>query len=222
MRQTIRLNAADGHTLTAYEAEPQGRGKGAVVVVQEIFEVNGHIRDVCDRFAAEGYAAMAPALFDRIRPHVELGYDEAGIAEGRELAAAIGWDDPVADIRAAAEALRPDGKVGVVGYCWGGSWAWMAACRLDVAAAACYYGRHIVEHLDEPPRCPTILHFGADDPTIPAEAVAKIRAAFPELPVHVYEGAGHGFNCDRRKDFRPEASRIAFERTTDLFARHLR
>lgn len=222
MGEIIRVSASDGHALDAYKAEPQQEPKGGVVVVQEIFGVNGHIRDVCDRFAAEGYVAVAPALFDRVHPHVELDYDEAGIAEGRELATAVGWDDPVADIRAAAEALRPDGRVGVVGYCWGGSWAWMAACRLHIAAAACYYGRHIVEHLDERPRCPVILHFGADDPTIPADVVARIRAAVPELPVHVYAGAGHGFNCDRRKDYRPDASRMALERTLALFARHLR
>lgn len=221
MGKTIRLTAADGHTLDAYKAEPQ-QEKGAIVVVQEVFGVNGHIRDVCDRFAAHGYVAMAPALFDRVRPGVELGYDEAGIAEGRELSTAIGWDDPVTDIRAAAEALRPDRKVGVVGYCWGGSWAWLAACRLNVAAAACYYGRHIVDLMDETPRCPVILHFGADDPTVPAEAVAKIRAGFPEIPIHVYDGAGHGFNCDRRKDFRPEAARMALGLTLALFAQHLR
>ncbi|MBK8907242.1 MAG: dienelactone hydrolase family protein [Rhodospirillales bacterium] len=222
MRKTIRLTAEDGHTLDAYKAEPEGEQKGAVVVVQEVFGVNGHIRDVCDRFAAHGYAAVAPALFDRVRRGVELDYDEAGIAEGRELAAAVGWDDPVTDIRTAAGALRPDGRVGVVGYCWGGSWAWMAACRLDVAAAACYYGRHIVDLLDERPRCPVILHFGADDPTIPAENVAKIRAAFPDIPINVYDGAGHGFNCDRRKDFRPDAARAALDHTLALFAEQLR
>lgn len=222
MGKTIRLTAEDGHTLDAYKAEPEGEQKGAVVVVQEVFGVNGHIRDVCDRFAAHGYAAVAPALFDRVRRGVELDYDQAGIAEGRELATAIGWDDPVTDIRAAAEALRPDGGVGVVGYCWGGSWAWLAACRLDAGAGACYYGRHIVDLMDERPRCPVILHFGADDPTIPAANVAKIRAAFPDIPICVYDGAGHGFNCDRRKDFRPDAARTALDRTLALFAEQLR
>jgi carboxymethylenebutenolidase len=218
----VRLVAADGHSLAAYRADPPAASRGAVVVVQEVFGVNGHIRDVCDGFAAAGYTALAPALFDRIRSGVELDYDEAGIAEGRELAAAIGWDDPVHDIRAAAAGLRPDGRVGAVGYCWGASWTWVAACRLDLACAVCYYGRHIAEHLDETPRCPVMLHFGADDASIPPVNIERVRAAFPALPIHVYAAAGHGFNCDRRNDYRPEAARLAWERTLALFAEHLR
>jgi carboxymethylenebutenolidase len=222
MGETVSLVAADGHRLDAYRALPPAPERGAVVVVQEVFGVNAHIRDVCDGFAAAGYTALAPALFDRVRRGVELDYDEAGIAEGRELAAAIGWDDPVRDIGAAAAAMRPGGRVGAVGYCWGASWTWVAACRLDLACAACYYGRHIAQHLDEKPRCPVILHFGADDASIPPENVARVRAAFPALPVHVYAGAGHGFNCDRRKDFRREAASLARERTLALLEEHLR
>lgn len=218
----IRLTAADGHQFDAYRADPERAAGGRVVVIQEVFGVNSHIRDVCDRFAERGYAAIAPALFDRVRPGVELGYDEAGIAEGRELAAAIGWDRPTADIKAAAEALGPGGTVGAVGYCWGGSWCWVAACRLDLAAAACYYGRHIVELLNEAPRCPSVLHFGAEDPTIPLDNVDTIRRTFPDLPVYVYEGAGHGFNCDRRDQYRPDAAKAALRRTLELFEANLK
>ncbi len=221
MGETIELKAADGHALDAYRAPPAGARKGGVVVVQEIFGVNAHVRSVCDRFAAEGYEALAPALFDRIQRGVELTYDEAGVNEGRELAAAIGWDQPTRDIEAAAQALDPDGRAAVVGYCWGASWVWVAACRLEIACAACYYGRHIPELLDEKPRCPVILHFGAEDASIPMEAVEAIRAAHRAIPIYVYEGAGHGFNCDKRPDFRPDAAALARERTLALFAEHL-
>lgn len=221
MGEWVELTASDGHSLDAYRAAPAGGRKGGVVVVQEIFGVNAHIRSVCDHYAADGYEALAPALFNRIRPCVELNYDAAGVNEGRELAATIGWDHPTRDIEAAALALDADGKAAVVGYCWGASWVWVAACRLDIACAACYYGRHIAELLDEKPRCPVIMHFGADDASIPPESVEAIRAANPHIPIHVYQGAGHGFNCDKRPDFRPETAATALERTLAFFAPHL-
>jgi len=222
MGETIRLTASDGHPFDAYRAGTRGARKGGVVVVQEIFGVNAHIRDVCDRFAADGYEAIAPALFDRVRPGVELGYDEAGIEEGRELATAVGWDGPMLDIWAAATAIQPDGRVGVVGYCWGGTWAWLAGCRLGVGCVAAYYGRLIVDFLAERPRCPMIMHFGAEDATIPLDTVDKIRAACPEVPIHVYEGAGHGFNCDHRAAHHPAAATLALQRTLALFAENLK
>lgn len=222
MGELIRLRAEDGHEFVAFRADPQVPRRGGVVVVQEVFGVNAHIRDVCLRYADFGYAAIAPSLFDRLRPGVELDYDEPGITEGRALVGALGWEAPLLDIWAAAKALRADGKVGVVGYCWGGSVTWLAACRLDVGCASAYYGRHIVEFLDEKPRCPTILHFGAEDALIPPENVEKVRAAHPQLPIHVYAGAGHGFNCDRRADFRDDAAALAQERTLALFAECLR
>lgn len=222
MGEQIRLRASDGSEFTAWRAEPAGPRRGGVVVVQEIFGVNGHIRSVCDGFARNGFAAVAPALFDRLRPGVELGYDEAGVTEGRALVGDLGWDAPFLDIWAAAKALRADGKVGVVGYCWGGSVAWLAGCRLDVGCVSAYYGRHIVEFPGEKPRCPAILHFGAQDPLIPRENVEKVRAAHPEVPLHLYENAGHGFNCDHRPDFRPDAAALALQRTLDLFATNLR
>jgi carboxymethylenebutenolidase len=221
MGESIRLRAEDGHEFQAWRAEPTMPRKGAVVVVQEVFGVNAHVRNVCGRFAELGYSAVAPSLFDRIRPAVELDYDEPGVTKGRELVGELGWSAPMLDIWASAKALRADGKVGAVGYCWGGTIAWLAGCRLDVGCVSAYYGRQIVEFLEEKPRCTAILHFGAEDALIPPENVEKIRAAHPDVPVYVYERAGHGFNCDRRADFRPDASKLALERTLALFAAHL-
>ena len=218
MGERVRLTSEDGNVFSGYRADPAGTSRGSLVVIQEVFGVNEHIRDVCDRFADNGYTALAPALFDRVRPGVELAYDEQGITEGRALVTEVGWDNPIKDVRAAATALRADLRVGVVGYCWGGTITWLAACRLDVACAVAYYGRQIVDFLDERPRCPVMMHFGAEDPLIPGTAVTKIKAAFPDIPVYVYEGAGHGFNCDRRGDFRPEAAALTLERTLAFFA----
>jgi carboxymethylenebutenolidase len=217
MGQSVRLTAEDGHAFSGYRADPGGPSRGSLVVIQEVFGVNEHIRAVCDGFADRGYTALAPALFDRLRPGMELGYDEEGITQGRALVAELGWDRPVIDVRAAATALSPDLKVGVVGYCWGGTVTWLAACRLDVACAVAYYGRQIVDFVDERPRCPVMMHFGAEDALIPQTTVSTIAAAFPEIPLHVYAGAGHGFNCDRRGDHRPEAATLALDRTLAFF-----
>lgn len=220
MGENIRLRAEDGHEFTAFRADPVPPREGAVVVIQEVFGVNAHIRDLCERFAELGYSAIAPALFDRLRPGVELGYDEAGVTEGRALVTDLGWEAPIRDIWATAKALRSDGKVALVGYCWGGTVAWHAGAHLDVACVSAYYGRQIVDFLGEKPQAPTILHFGANDPLIPAETVAKIRAAYSDLPIYEYEGAGHGFNCDRRADYRDRAAELALDRTLALFSEH--
>ena len=217
MGQAIHLTADDGHQFSCYRADPKGPARGGLVVIQEVFGVNEHIRAVCDDFAEKGYTAVAPALFDRIRPEVELAYDEEGIAQGRAFVAEIGWDKPVMDVRAAVAALPAGSGVGVVGYCWGGTVTWLAACRLDVTCAVAYYGRQIVDFLDERLRCPVMMHFGAEDALIPQEAVSRVKNAWPPVPIHVYRGAGHGFNCDQRADFRPEAAALALERTLAFF-----
>ena len=223
MGETIRITAADGHTFGAYRAEASGTPKGALVVVQEIFGVNSHIRDVCDRFAAEGYTCLSPALFDRTKPGVELGYTKETVEEGRDLRANVGWDGPVADVAACIQAQRDAGfaKVGVVGYCWGGSLAFLAACRSGADAAVGYYGGQIIEFVDEQPKSPVILHFGAEDYAIPLDDVKTISDKHPEIPVYVYQGAGHGFSCDQRADFNPEATAQARSRTLEHFAEHL-
>ena len=224
MGQMIELTAADGHRLQAYRADPAGAPRAGVVVIQEIFGVNAHIREVADGYAAQGYAAIAPALFDRVRTGVELGYEEGAIAEGRDLAFSMNPDVPVRDVEAAVEAAAAAGKVGVVGYCWGGSLAFLAACKLDVAAASSYYGGQIVAALErEPelkPAAPVIMHFGEHDAGIPLADVDRIRASFPEVPVHLYD-AGHGFNCDHRGSYDEAACRVARERTLAFFAERL-
>ena len=212
MGDWIQLTADDGHELSAYETDPGDTNRG-LVVIQEIFGVNEHIRDMVDRFAGHGYRAVAPALFDRVRPGVELGYDENGINDGREIRGQVSWDDAVADMKAAVTHLSAHGPVAVVGYCYGGSMAYLASTRLAVAAAVGYYGGQIVQFLDETPGCPLMLHFGETDRAIPLDDVEKIRANFPEVPIHVYEGAGHGFSCDRRGSYHEPSATLALERT---------
>ena len=213
MGETIRLTASDGHEMSAYRADPAAAARGGIVVIQEIFGVNSHIRAVADGFAADGYAVVAPALFDRVEPGVELAYDADGVAAGRGIRGQIAWDDAVRDITAAVAALSGM-TVGVVGYCWGGSLAWLAATRIaGISASIGYYGGQINDFLDETPQCPVMLHFGTEDAGIPMDAVAAIQAAQPEIPVHIYEGAGHGFNCDQRGSYHAAASATARQRT---------
>ena len=220
MGTSITLTAADGHRIGAWLATPSGRERGGVVVIQEIFGVNRHIRAVTDRFAEDGYAALAPALFDRAERNLDVGYDEAGVARGRAVRQRVAYDDAMRDTAAAIAHLQRFGKVGIVGYCWGGNIAWLAACRLSVAAAVGYYGGDIANLLNEVPKAPLMLHFGERDPHIAAEAVARIRAAAPTVPVHTYP-AGHGFNCDERKDYDAASADIARQRTLTFFAQHV-
>jgi carboxymethylenebutenolidase len=216
------LNAADGHSLNAFQSLPDRTPRGAVVVLQEVFGVNDHIRSVTEGFALAGYAAIAPALFDRIEPGIELGYAGDDLARGRDLRNEIGWEAAVTDIAAAVQAVVGWGRVGVVGYCWGGSLAWLAATRITphVAAAVCYYGGQIAQFRDETPKCPVQMHFGEQDPLIPADDVAAIRAAQPAADIHVYP-AGHGFNCTARGDYDPDSARRAGERTAAFLAEHV-
>jgi carboxymethylenebutenolidase len=218
MGETIQLKASDGHELAAYVAEPDGALRGGVVVIQEIFGVNSHVQAVADGFAAQGYKAIAPALFDRIERDVELGYDAEGVKAGRDLKGQMDWDTPLLDIGAAIDGLAGL-KVGVVGYCWGGSLSWLSATRLDgIAAAICYYGGQINDFRDETAKCPVLMHFGSADGSIPIEAVEAIRAAQPNIPIHVYQGAGHGFNCDHRASYDEGASATAGQRTMEFLA----
>jgi carboxymethylenebutenolidase len=220
MAETVKLTAADANKLDAYLARPEGTPKGGLVVCQEIFGVNHHIRAVAEGFASQGFLAVAPALFDRVKPGVELDYTAEGIAEGRALRTALVWEDVMADVAAAIKAAREAGAVGVVGYCWGGSLAWLAACRLEIAAAVGYYGGQIHEHRQETPRAPVLLHFGAQDELIPPAHVAEIRRLHPTVQIFTYP-AGHGFNCDARADFDEDSAGIAGERTFAFLDEHL-
>lgn len=221
MGEFITLKASDGHEFAAYVAEPEGAPRGGIVLIQEIFGVNSHVRGVCDGFAADGYKVVAPALFDRIERGVETGYSPEEIAAARELKGRMDWDSPLLDIQAATGALSGL-KTGVIGYCWGGSLAWLAATRLDgFAAAVCYYGGQINDFRDESAKCPVMMHFGTEDASIPMEAVEAIRAAQPDATIHIYEGAGHGFNCEQRGSYDAASAATARERTVAFLAENI-
>ena len=226
MGQTIGLKASDGFLLGGYRADPPkesngGKPKGCLVVIQEIFGVNHHIRNVCDRFAALGYAAVAPAMFDRAKADVELGYDKPAMDEGVKLRAAIKLEDSLKDVQAAIDAAKSAGKVGVVGYCWGGSLAFLAATRLSgLTCAVGYYGGKIASHKDENPKVPTILHFGEQDHGIPMTDVEKVKAARPEVKVYTWP-AGHGFSCDERASYDAASHEKALKITLDFFRQNL-
>ena len=219
MGETIALTSArDGFTFAAYHAPVPDARRGGLVLVQEIFGVTDHIRQLADGFAEDGYETIAPSFYDRRQPGFEAGYDADGVATGRRLSEETTWDEVEGDLNAAIAALA--GPVFVTGFCWGGTAAWLAACRCDgVSAASGYYGRRIPELVEETPRCPIILHFGRHDPTIPPAVVDAIADRHPNIPVHVYD-AGHGFVSDRRADFNPEAARLARLRTLQVFARN--
>ncbi|MGI3899116.1 MAG: dienelactone hydrolase family protein [Janthinobacterium lividum] len=221
MSQTIKLTAADGVTIDAYRADPSGKPKGGIVVLQEIFGVNAHIRRVADGFAAQGYLVIAPALFDRAKPGVELGYTPEDMPAGVALVGEVGHDKTMLDVAAAVKAATEGGKVGVVGYCWGGSLAYAAACSIDgVTAAVGYYGGTVAKSLASKPKVPVILHFGEKDAHIPMSDVAAIKSALPQVPVYTYD-AGHGFNCDARGSYDKPSAAVALDRTLAFFAEHI-
>ena len=222
MGQMITLKAEDGHSFGAYRAAPAGKPKAGIVVIQEIFGVNSHIKKVTDGFAAEGYVALAPAIFDRAERGFESGYAPEDIDRGRAIRGKIDIMDMIKDIRAAVASLKGEGlKVCVVGYCLGGTLAWLAATRIDgVACSVSYYGGGVAETASEKPRCPVLFHFGDTDQSIPPDHHAKIRAAHPEIPMHIYP-AGHGFNCDARGSYDAASATLARTRTMEFLAKHL-
>ena len=221
MGERINLNTAGVHCIGAYLAKPQGEPKGGVVVVQEIFGINAHVRSVADRFAAAGYTAIAPAFFDFVEQDVELAYDDAGMNKGRQLAGEVGLDRAVEAVASAADSIRSSGRIGVVGYCWGGTVALLAAQRLRLPSVS-YYGARNVPFLGEPLKAPVMFQFGANDRSIPPEAIEKHRKAYPDAPVYVYEGTGHAFNRDVDPTHYDEtAAARAWRRTFDFFDRHL-
>jgi carboxymethylenebutenolidase len=217
MADYTRLMARDGHEFNAYLAAPTGSPRGAVVVLQEIFGVNAHVRAVTEDFAAQGYLAIAPCLFDRVRRDVELGYSPPEIEEGRGYMKQLPQEKVTLDVSAALNVVKHAGRVAAVGYCWGGTQAYLAACNLPVAAAVAYYGTGILANLDKQPQHPVMYHFGERDKSIPPEAVEKIRAAHPEGQYFIY-AADHGFNCDHRAAFDPASAELARTRTLEFLA----
>jgi carboxymethylenebutenolidase len=220
MGNTINLKAPDGFTLTAYTAGPTGGTKG-FVLIQEIFGVNHHIRDMCERFGAQGYAVCAPAIFNRVEPGIELGYTQEDIDKGRGYRMKLNDAQLMLDVEAAAAQLGGK-KLGIVGYCFGGTVAWWGATRSNrFAAASCWYGGGIAGTKDERPNCPVQMHFGDKDASIPMTDVEAIRAAQPRVESYVYPGAQHGFGCDERASFSKPDYELAQQRTLEFFARHI-
>jgi carboxymethylenebutenolidase len=222
MSESVSLRAADGHHFSAYVARPAGEPMAGLVVIQEIFGVNAHIRSVADGFANDGFLAVAPALFDRIKPGIELGYEGPDLQTAMSLIPKINPEKSVVDMGAAIDyAAQSTGKkVGVVGYCFGGTLAWLSATRLHPAAVVGYYGGRIGNYAAETPHCPVMLHFGRLDTHIPAEEVEKVNSAHPEVEIFWYD-AGHAFNCDARASYNAAAAKQARRRTLQFFSKHL-
>ena len=222
MGQDIKLKASDGFELGAYRAEPTSAPKGAVVVIQEIFGVNHHIRSVCDRLAREGYVAIAPSIFDRITPNFQSGYSRDEVAEARKFVANPDFAAMLRDSQAAIDAVKPVGPVGIIGFCLGGSIAYAAATKLSgLSAAIGYYGGAIIRFADDKPAVPTQLHFGEKDAGIPLSDVETIKSKRPEVEVFIYPGAQHGFHCDERASYDRASADIAWPRSMEFFAKHL-
>lgn len=216
MGEMIDLTATDGHKCAAYKAVPAGAPKGGVVIVQEIFGVNSHIREVCDGYARDGFIAIAPALFDRIEPEITLGYQPDDVQQGLKYKMQVSDEDALKDIDAAAKAIADAGEITVIGYCWGGSLAYLSACRLtSINKAVGYYGGQVAQHIAEAPKIPVLLHFGDTDASIPMTAVEEVKAKRPDIPVYVY-AAGHGFNCDQRGSYDAASAKLARDRTLEF------
>lgn len=218
MGDKVTLTCTDGQQIGAYLARPEGPPRGGVVVLQEIFGANQHIRKVADGYAAQGYLAIAPSLFDRVEPGLELGYTGDDPKKGIETRAKTELSRTLMDIEAAVEAVKSAGKVGVVGYCWGGTLAYACAVNLPgVAAAVGYYGGGVAAMCEQAPKIPTMLHFGETDHSISMADVEKVKMNQPSVPVFVYP-AGHGFNCDERASYHQESADLARSRTLAFFA----
>ena len=222
MSEFTTLMARDGHEFSAWLAAPAGKPRGAVVVIQEIFGVNAHIRAIADSYAAEGYVAIAPAVFDRVRKGIELGYNAETMKEGVGYVMQLKPEKTLLDLAASIAVVKHAGRVGVVGFCWGGKMAYVSACELPIACGVAYYGGGIAKELNKTPNCPMLYHFGGKDTHIPQSDVDQIRAADQRGTFYVYPDADHGFNCDMRPSFNAEAAQLARQRTLAFLAQHLR
>ena len=222
MGKMIELTASDGHKLGAYRAEATGgKPRGGIVVIQEIFGVNSHIKQVADGYAADGYLAIAPAMYDRLERNFDVGYTPPEIEKGRALRAKINLDDAMKDVEAAVKEASKAGKVGIVGYCWGGFIAWMASARVPgLSASAPHYGGGILDNADIEPKVPVMAHFGEKDAMIPVEGVKKLAEKHKKHQVFIY-AADHGFVCDHRGSYDAAAAKLSRERTLGFFRKHV-
>ena len=216
--EILELKAADGHRLEAFRASPKGRPRGGIVVLQEIFGLNHHIRAVAEQYAAAGYLAIAPALFDRVARKADLPYSDA--PAGMALRNQLKTEQTLLDLKAAIDAVGAAGKVGAVGYCWGGTMAYVAACHLSLAAAVVYYGGGLPQVLERTPKCPVMFHFGEQDAHIPLSDVDKVKQAYPLGHYYLYP-AGHGFNCTERASYEAASAKLALQRSLDFLHRHV-
>ncbi len=223
MGQNVQLTASDGHSLGAYKGEPSGAAKGGLVIIQEIFGVNSHVRTLVDEFAGKGYLTIAPALFDRIEPGIELGYNETDFAAAREARGKLNDEGILADVDAAARDVAGAGKVGLIGYCFGGYVAWISGCNLDSldCSVSCYGGGVAGRAANDTPKMPIQMHFGDKDHAIPMGDVQKIRDAHPDIPSFVYDDSAHGFCCEERDVLNAGARERCHGRALDFFAENL-
>ena len=218
----IDITAADGHTLSAWQAAPSGPPKGGLVIAQEMYGVNSYLCGVVDDYAARGYLAIAPRLYDRLEPGLIIEYDEEGNRRAKELYRDYDWSKAITDLEAARDAVAPAGKVAILGFCFGGSLAWLAACRSSFTCAVSYYGGEMTRYLDEGGHCPIECHVGALDTALSPDKVAQFRARYPEVPFHIYPGAVHGFDNEKRGSrHHPQATRTARTRTLAFLDRHM-
>ncbi len=218
----IELKAADGHKFAAYVAEPSGKPRGGIVVIPEIFGVNSHIKQTSDGYAADGYRVVSPAMFDRAQRNFEVGYSQPDIDAGRAIMGKLDWGQAMLDVGAAVAEAAKGGKVGIVGYCYGGTVTWLAAARVSgLACAVPYYGGGMHGLIGEKPKVPVMCNFGETDQSPTLAQAKEIAAAHPGITAHFYPGAGHGFNCDQRGSWNAEAAKLARSRTLEFFRKHL-
>lgn len=222
MEQNINLTSTDGFTFSAFQVAPEGIPRGAIVVLQEFFGVNNHIRNMCRRFAEDGYLAIAPAIFDRVERGIDLDYDQAGMDKGRELRAKLNLEHTMLDVQSAISEVQLAGRVCVLGYCWGGSLAFIASARLSgLSCAIGYYGAQIAAHAEEKPKVPVILHFAEHDEYISDQDMQKIKDLRSDVPLHFYPGVHHGFNCDDREFYDRDSATLAQSRSMSFIAEHV-
>lgn len=218
----IDITAADGHRLSAWQAQPEGRAKGGLVIAQEMYGVNGYLRGVVEHYAAKGYLAIAPRLYDRLEPGLTIDYDDEGNRRAKQIYRNYDWSKAMVDLEAARDAVAMAGRVAILGFCFGGSLAWLAACRSSFACAVAYYGGEMTRYMDEDGHCPVQCHVGALDTALSPKKVAQFQARYPDVPFHVYPGAVHGFDNETRgARHHPEATGIARARTLDFLDGHV-
>lgn len=222
MAERVTVTASDGHSLDAWRSDPAGEVKGGIIFLQAIYGLTTHLGDVCDQFARDGYAAMAPALYDRAGRGTVFPYDHDGMLGGMAFREKLTEPTVLADVSACADALRPTaGKIAISGFCTGGTWAFISAAELNLDAAVIFYGTDVHDHLDRTLQCPTLMHYGDEDHILPIETIRKVEGTYPESEFHVYPGAGHAFYNPEQANHHAGAAELAHERSVEFLNRQL-